>query len=429
MNFLVELVYLIIVGAIRVYKSIELGIIKLFSGLFINYIFRRCEKLAVVFHVPQNRNNSISAKEETRILEQSNYSSIIHVKINNMSIYSRALSQGPLAIAEGYIERAWEPMESDDQIVELLSRFVDSKIYQLYYHPINRFLHYLEFQAFNLQTTKRAFQVADKHYDMGNDIFESFLDPWMQYSGGYWARADNLNDSQLHKLELIAKKLDLKPGMRVLDMGCGWGTLCKYLAENYGVECVGMTVSKEGAKYAEKVCKGLNTQFRVQDYRDLNEKFDRIVSIECIEHLGHHNYRTFFEIMNKCLKNDGIFLIQIFGANHIDFPLVDPLMHKYFLPNASFPYYLDVAKSMEGLFIIEDWHNFGLDFAKTANAWRSNFQNNWTGQFSQKYGEKFFRLFNFYFIMAEGLFKSRKMQLWQLVLSKDGLKREYRAAR
>ncbi|CAL8143560.1 unnamed protein product [Orchesella dallaii] len=299
MNFLVELVYLIIVGAIRAYKSIELGIIKLFSGLFINYIFRRCEKLAIVLHVPQNRNNSISAKEEARILEQSNYSSIIHVKINNMSLYSRALSQGPLAVAEGYIERTWEPMGSDDQIVEIFCRFVDSKMYQLYYHPINRFLHYLEFQAFNLQTTKRAFQVADKHYDMGNDIFESFLDPWMQYSCGYWARADNLNDSQLHKLELIAKKLDLKPGMRVLDMGCGWGTLCKYLAQNYGVECVGMTVSKEGAKYAEKVCKGLNTQFRVQDYRDLNEKFDRIVSIECIEHLGHHNYRTFFEVHNQ----------------------------------------------------------------------------------------------------------------------------------
>ncbi|CAL8087549.1 unnamed protein product [Orchesella dallaii] len=429
MNFLVELVYIITVGAIRAYKSIEFGIIKLFSGPINNYILRNSEKLAIVFHVPQNVNSEISAKEEARILEESNYPSILHVKINNLSIFSRILNQGSLAMAEGYSNSTWEFMGSDDQLVELFSRLIDSKIYQLYYHPINRFLHYLEFQAFNLQTSKRAFQVADKHYDMGNDLFESYLDPWMQYSCGYWARADNLNDSQLHKLELIAKKLDLKPGMRVLDMGCGWGTLCKYLAENYGVECVGLTVSKEGAKYAEKVCTGLNTKFRVQDYRDLNEKFDRIVSIECIEHLGHHNYRTFFEIMHKCLKNDGIFLIQIFGVNHIETPLVDPFMHKYILPNASFPYYLDVAKSIEDLFVIEDWHNFGLDFAKTANAWRRNFQDNWTSQLGQKYGEKFFRLYKLFIIITEATFKLRKMQLWQLVLSKDGLKWEYRAAR
>ncbi|CAL8131182.1 unnamed protein product [Orchesella dallaii] len=422
MNLVIELVYTIIVALIRAYKLIELGIIKLISGPLRKEIIRRFEKLAIVFHVSTNLNSEIPAEREARILEKSKYSSILHVKINTSSICSRVPNEGLLAVAEEYINWGWEFMGTDDQMVQLFCRVLDSKMYQQYYHPINRFLNYLEFQAFNLQTPQRAFQVAEKHYDMGNAIFESFLDPAMQYSCGYWSKADNLNDSQLHKLELIAKKLDLKPGMRVLDMGCGWGTLCKYLAQNHGVECVGITISKEGANYAQKVCKGLKTQFRVQDYRDVDEKFDRIVSIECIEHLGPHNYRTFFE-------DDGIFLIQIFGVNHMGFPLVDSLMHKYIFPNISFPYYLDVAKSIEALFIIEDWHSFGQDFAKTANAWRHNFQDNWTSKLSEKYGEKFFRLFNLYFVMTEASCKSRKVQLWQLVLSKDGLRREYRAAR
>jgi len=344
--------------------------------------------------------------------------------------FQRVANGGMLAMAEEYINGGWEIIGTDDDLVEAFTRLLeDNKLQRLYLNPINRFLNYMEHQAFNLQTTARAFEVGEKHYDLGNDFFASFLDPWMQYSCGYWAKTDDFNESQIHKLELIAKKLDLKPGMRVLDVGCGWGTLCKYLAQNYGVECVGITVSKEGIKYAEKACKGLKTEFRLQDYRDLNEKFDRIVSIECVEHLGRHNYRTFYKVMNRCLKDDGIFVNQIFGVNHPDIPLTDRLIHKYILPNAGFPYFLEVAKSTEGLFIIEDWHNFGKDFEKTFKSWRSNLQANWTSKMSDKYGEKFYKLFNFIFLFSEATFKTRKVQLWQLVLSKDGLKRDYRAAR
>ncbi len=116
------------------------------------------------------------------------------------------------------------------------------------------------------------------------------LDPWMQYTCGYWKNATDLNTAQINKMDLIARKLDLKPGMRVLDIGCGWGGLCKYLAENYQVECVGVTVGEEGAKYARNICKGLPVDIRVQDYREVREQFDRIVSVGMFEHVAKHSY-------------------------------------------------------------------------------------------------------------------------------------------
>lgn len=126
----------------------------------------------------------------------------------------------------------------------------------------------------------------------------------MQYSCGYWAKATNLDEAQIDKMKLIARKLDLKPGMRVLDLGCGWGTLCKYFAENYGVECVGVTVSTEGCQYAKRVCSGLPVKILLKDYREINEKFDRIYSIEMFEHVGFHNHRDFFKVcVNRNIKS------------------------------------------------------------------------------------------------------------------------------
>jgi cyclopropane-fatty-acyl-phospholipid synthase len=125
----------------------------------------------------------------------------------------------------------------------------------------------------------------------------------MQYTCGYWARADNLNDAQLHKMELIAQKLKLKPGMKVLDIGCGWGLLCKYLAENYGVQCVGVSIGKEGIKYGQEKCKELPVDLRLMDYRDVNETFDRIVSVGMFEHVGVQNYTTYFEVCNTFFES------------------------------------------------------------------------------------------------------------------------------
>lgn len=231
-------------------------------------------------------------------------------------------------------------------------------------------------------------------------------------------------------MEMVAKKLDLQPGMRVLDVGCGWGTLCKYLAANYQVECVGVTIGKEGAAYGKRACAGLPVDIRVQDYRELNEQFDRVVSIGCMEHVGEWNYREFLETCNRCLKNDGIFLLHSIGRNHYNFPRQSiPWMNKYIFPNGSLPSPIDITRYTKGLFVIEDWHNFGLDYAKTIECWRDNFVEAWP-TLEHKYGGKpFFRMWIYYLSASSAAFKSRRLQLWQVVLSKDGLKREYRAAR
>lgn len=135
----------------------------------------------------------------------------------------------------------------------------------------------------------------------------------MNYSCGYWKDAENLDEAQQRKMELIGRKLKLKPGMRVLDLGCGWGGLCQFLAETYDVNVVGVTISKEGAREAQERCKDLSVEIRVQDYRDVNECFDRIVSVESFEHVGPKNHRTFFKLVHRCLSNDGLFLLHSMG--------------------------------------------------------------------------------------------------------------------
>ncbi len=265
---------------------------------------------------------------------------------------------------------------------------------------------------------------------LGNRLFERMLDPWLQYTCGYWKDAADLNSAQINKMELIAKKLDLKPGMRVLDIGCGWGTLCKYLAEKYQVECVGVTIGEQGAKYGRNICKGLPVDIRVQDYRDVNEQFDRIVSVGMFEHVGFHNYKEFFSVAKRCLKNDGIFLLHTIGRNHNRrFPgRSEPFTHKHIFPNGNLPNPTDIAKATDKLFVIEDWHSFGQDYAKTLYCWRENFVKAWP-ELRKDYDERFYRMWVAYLSNARAGFLARRLQLWQIVLSKDGLQREYRAVR
>jgi len=250
----------------------------------------------------------------------------------------------------------------------------------------------------------------------------------MNYSCGYWKTAKNLTQAQIDKMDLIGRKLMLKPGMTVLDIGCGWGGLCKYLAEQYRVKVVGITISKEGAKLAIERCKGLPVDIRLIDYRDLNEKFDRIVSVGMFEHVGPNNYDSFFEVSHRCLRDDGLFLLHTIGVNHHDIPLSEPWFDKYIFPNGVLPYYKHITEYTEKRFVIEDWHNFGHDYSKTLIAWTENFKKNWP-TIEAKYGDKFFRMWTYYLQFSAGCFQSRRFQLWQVVLSKNGIEGGYQAPR
>lgn len=248
----------------------------------------------------------------------------------------------------------------------------------------------------------------------------------MNYTCGYWKDVVTLEEAQIAKLDLTCRKLLLEPGMRLLDIGCGWGGLAKYAAENYGVKVVGITISKQQYELATERCKNLPVEIRFQDYRDVNEKFDRIASLGMFEHVGYLNYRKYMQIVHQCLADDGLFLLHTIGSNESTTQAM-PWIAKYIFPNGMLPSITQIGKATEKLFIMEDWQNLGIDYYKTLLAWHQNFNAHWSS-LKANYDEKFFRMWNYYLLSCAGGFNTRMLQLWQIVFSK-GLKTRYDAPR
>jgi len=258
------------------------------------------------------------------------------------------------------------------------------------------------------------------------------LDPYMQYSCGYWKNASNLAEAQLHKMELLAQKLKLKPGMSILDLGCGFGGLAKYLAENYSVSVVGCTISEEQMKFGKELCKGLPVEFYLCDYREmkLTKKFDRVVSVGFMEHVGLYNYRTVYKIAEKALKPDGLFVLHTMGVNSNCSIEMNRWLHEHIFPNGWQPKLEYLVEKAEDLFIVEDIHNFGADYAPTLAQWRKNFISSWSEiKKNGLYDDRFFRIWVTYLSGSEAFLKSRSVQVYQIVYSKKGLLGGYQAPR
>ena len=345
------------------------------------------------------------------------------IQVHNEKFFQRVLSSGNLGLGESYMGGLWDCDKIDILIDKVLIKKLDKKVE---YNP--RFIYeVLKSSIINLQRKSRAFIVGEKHYDIGNELYKNMLDKRMNYSCGYWKDASNLDDAQEAKLDLICRKLKLKPGIRVLDVGCGWGGFAKYAAEKYEVEVTGITISKKQIDFGTESCKGLPIEIRLQDYRDLDEKFDAIVSIGMFEHVGHKNYKKFMRTMHKSLNDDGLFLLHTIGGNE-SVIATNPFINKYIFPNGMSPSIKQIGKSIEGLFIMEDWHNFGLDYDKTLMAWYKNFNDNWE-KIKSEYGEKFKRMWNYYLLSSAGSFRARNNQLWQIVMSKNGVPDGYKSIR
>jgi cyclopropane-fatty-acyl-phospholipid synthase len=249
------------------------------------------------------------------------------------------------------------------------------------------------------------------------------LDKRMIYSCAYWKNADNLDEAQENKFDLICKKILLKPQMKILDVGCGWGGFLKFAAEKYGIEGVGITVSEEQANYAKENCKGLPVDIRLSDYRDLKgAQFDRIISIGMFEHVGYKNYKKFMKVMSRLLKDNGLFLLHTIGTDE-SVSSTDPWINKYIFPNGMLPSPVQIAKSIEGIFKIEDWHNFGTDYDKTLMSWYENF-NRYYEKLNEKDNE-FYRMWKYYLLLCAGAFRARYIHVWQIVLSKKSYREEY----
>jgi cyclopropane-fatty-acyl-phospholipid synthase len=347
------------------------------------------------------------------------------IQVLDASFYPRLLSGGSLAFGESYLDGLWDSGSLDELFHRLMRWDIDEKFAGWF--KFRLLGEYLRRSLFNLQSSRRAFQVGEQHYDIGNDIFEAMLDSRMNYSCGYWEYADNLEDAQRHKLDLICRKLQLKPGDRLLEIGCGWGGLMHHAAKHYDVEVVGVTVSREQQKLAQARCEGLSVQIELKDYREMSGQFDKAVSVGMFEHVGEKNYHTYFTTVSRLLKDNGLFLLHTIG-NHKTVKTLDPWIDKYIFPNGELPSAMQITRALEGLFLIEDWHNFGQDYDRTLMAWWQNFDSAWPG-LEAKYGRRFHRMWKYYLQSCAGFFRSRQGQLWQLVLSKRSYSDTYRSVR
>ena len=344
------------------------------------------------------------------------------VRVSDARFFDRVLSGGILGLGESYMDGWW----NTDDLQGLLRRLIEARLGEQIRTLSDGWL-WMVSRIRNRQREQRAFTVGEQHYDLGNDLYEAMLGPAMVYSCGYWRDAADLAAAQEAKLDLVYRKAELAPGMHVLDIGCGWGEALRRASQECGTTGVGVTISREQADHARARCRGLPVEIRLSDYRTLNERFDRIVSIGMFEHVGVKNYRRYFEVARRCLTEDGLFVLHTIGGN-ISGNHTNAWIDRYIFPNAVIPSAAQIAHAVEGLFVMEDWHNFGADYARTLMAWRANFDAAWP-RLSQRYDERFRRMWHFYLDSTCANFAARGLHVWQLVLSPAGVRGGYVAPR
>jgi len=344
------------------------------------------------------------------------------VRVHDERLWTRVLAQGSLGLGESYMDGWWDCERIDEFIHRALRADLDERI-----EPWKDALRLARARLFNLQKPSRAFHIGRHHYDLGNDLFAAMLDARLIYSCAYWKDAATLDAAQEAKLDLVCRKLGLQPGMRLLDIGCGWGGTARFAAERYGVSVVGITVSEAQVTYGRRLCAGLDVELRLQDYRDLEGRFDRALSIGMFEHVGRKNYGTFMRTVRRLLVDDGLFLLHTIGGNRSE-TRTDPWTERYIFPNSMLPSVQQLGAALEDRFVLEDWHSFGQDYDTTLLSWHGNFEARWPS-LRATYDERFHRMWRYFLLSSAGGFRARKNQLWQLVLSPRGVAGGYCAPR
>jgi cyclopropane-fatty-acyl-phospholipid synthase len=339
------------------------------------------------------------------------------LRVFDNRVYQRVLSEGSIGAGESYMDGWWDSNALDEFFYRIhrLNPYDKLGVWGVLWLA-------LKGRIWNLQTKGRGRRVAHEHYDLGNDLYEAMLGRRMQYTCAYWKGASTLDEAQENKLSLICRKIQLAPGMKVLELGGGFGGLAHYMAAEYGCQVVSYNISKEQVAYGRELSKGLPVRFEQKDYRESvgdPDSFDRVVAIGLCEHIGYKNYRSFLEIAQSRLKDKGLFLLHTIGGNQ-SFTSTDAWVDKYIFPNGMIPSLAQLGKAMENLWVVEDLHNFGPDYDRTLLAWWQNFERAWP-DLRSKYGDRFYRMWKFYIMASAGRFRARKLQLWQFVLSKGDI--------
>lgn len=336
------------------------------------------------------------------------------IQVHDERFYRRVLLYGSLGLGESYVEGWWDVEALDVFFANLLSRQLPSWVSftppVLLLRVINRLTNFPQW---------RAYHIGRAHYDIGNDLYEAMLGSTMAYSCAYWRESKTLDEAQEAKFDRICRKLDLRKGQSLLDIGCGWGGLARHAASCYGVKVVGITVSREQEKLAREICRGLPVEIRYQDYREVKGLFSHVVSVGMFEHVGYKNYPAFMQTVRRLLKDDGLFLLHTIGAirSVVD---ADPWLTKYIFTDSKIPSLAQITRAAEGSFLVEDLENIGADYDKTLMAWWHNFETHWP-QLRSRYDERFRRMWRYYLMMCAGIFRARRQQVWQIILSKQGV--------
>jgi len=338
------------------------------------------------------------------------------IQVHDSRFYGRLLRDASLGVGESYMDGWWDT----DALDVLLEKIMRAGLREKVTGSLRLRLLTAKAFLFNLQSKDRSGRSVEAHYDIGNDLYTRMLDPRMVYTCGYWKNAKTLAEAQEAKLDLVCRKLGLRPGMRVLDLGCGWGGFAAWAAEKYGCSVVGVTLSKDQHALGREMWKHLDVDLRLCDYRDVTGTFDRVASIGMMEHVGPKNHRHVMEIVHKRLVDDGIAVIHTI-ANNRSRRHGTPFVEKYIFPNAVAPSLAQLGKATEGLFVVEDLHNIGPDYERTLLAWWENFDRAYP-ELKDKYDQRFYRLWNFYLLAAAGASRARDGQLYHLVLTKIGRK-------
>ncbi|WP_158817071.1 cyclopropane fatty acyl phospholipid synthase [Methylocapsa sp. S129] len=351
------------------------------------------------------------------------------IQVHDKAVYARVFASGSLGLGEAYMD-GWFTCERLD---EFFARVVGARLSEKLPLSMNLALLVARSKLQNRQTRRRARRVAEVHYDLPVEVFEATFDSRLTGSCGYWKEARTLDEAQDGKLDLICRKLGLRAGQHILDIGCGWGAFIGFAAERYGAQCIGVTVSEEQVAYARRRYAGLAAEFRLQDYRDVADApFDHIASMGMFEHVGPKNYRAYFEGARRLVREDGLFLLHTIWSNEPS-PL-DPWIDRYIFPNGVLPTVGQIGTAVHGLFVVEDVHNFGADYDKTLMAWNAKFQSNRTdiAALMNKKGQdggRFCRMWEYYLLGCAGSFRSREISVGQFVLSPRGVPGGYQSVR
>lgn len=341
-----------------------------------------------------------------------NGSSPCDIKVHDDRLFARVAREKNLGLGEAYMDGWWDCERLDEFFFRLLDARLDEKMGNCFNEMFLRLWSVFS----NRQSRKRAYQIAERHYNLDNDLFLSFLDSYNQYSCGFFENTDDLEQAQKKKMDMICRKLNLQSARNVLDIGCGWGGFAKYAAEKYGCHVTGVNIAREQIQYAREQCRGLPVDILEKDYRELEGKFDRVVSIGMFEHVGPKNYRDFIDSVLECLHPEGCFLLHTIGGNKSE-RNADPWISKYIFPNGVLPSMTQISRTTEGSLVMEDWHNLGPHYDRTLMSWNDRFQKAWP-DLKKKYSEGFRRMWEYYLLSCAGAFRARSIQVWQIVFTR-----------